>query len=200
MERHRKKGFSPSLCLRIIDRQLEGEAERWAKTTPSVRITILKAYGGEAAESDVEVFCEAITQRFKLTDEDVCAMRKSLPQSLLVNLHQAPSENLEHYYGRARDILLALHGRDDEHDTLTPLEISMRSIVIAQFVRYLRDDGPASESSFRFRLHQQQVLHPSVSLHKAFKMAEAESKRTEMEKESKQKRKRQLPTNEQDSD
>lgn len=191
MERHRENGSSPSEYLRNIDRQLEGEADCWAKITPSVRTSILKAYGDEATESDIQAFDEAVTHRFKLTDEEIFATQKSLPHVRFACLWQTPSENLEEYYSRAQDILIALHGCDDDYDTLTPLQISLRSIMVAHFVLGLREDSSTSKG-IRLRLYQNHVHEPRVTLHKAFKMVEAESKKMEMEKESRQEGKRKL--------
>ena len=70
MDRHREKGSSPSEYLRNIDRQLEGEADHWAKNTPSARVSVLKGYGDEATDLDIEASHEAVTRRFKLTNEN----------------------------------------------------------------------------------------------------------------------------------
>lgn len=200
VERHREKESSPSMCLQHIDRHLEGEAAHWVLNTPDVRVLIYKGYMGLATELDLEAFHRVLTQRFKPTVESRKEMNKSHPRFPLSYLKQAASESLEEYYRRARDLLIALHGRDDEYDTLTPLEISLRSIAVMQFVSALREDWPASEGSLQSRLCQQQVLDHRVSLYKAFKMAEAESKAMESEKESKQKGKRKVTADAKDSD
>ena len=202
VERHREKVTSPSMCLQHIDRHLEGEAAHWVLNTPNVRILIYKGYMELATEPDLEAFHEALTQRFKLKKEEHEAMRMSWPRYDLSSLHQSvdASETLDDYYSRTRGLLIALHGRDDEYDTLTPPEITLRRIVIAQFVRNLRDDWPASKYYLQNRLYQQQVLDHRVSLPKAFKMAKAESKRMDLEMESKLERKRKLATDEKDPD
>lgn len=105
------------------------------------------------------------------------------PQYELLFINQEASESLEEYYSRVRELLNALHGCDHDNDSLTPVEISLRSIVIAQFVFGLREDWPASQRDLRHRLCQQHVLDHRVTLHIAFKMAEAESKRMDLENE-----------------
>lgn len=63
-------------------------------------------------------------------------------------MNQLASENLEQYYSRNRDVL---HGCDDDNDTPTPLEISLRSIVVTKFVAGLRNVWPRSCTSLKCR-------------------------------------------------
>lgn len=165
IERHRERGSSPSQHLRNIDRQLQGEADRWAKSTPSVRIAILKAYGEEATESDVEALYRAMTQRFQLTHEDVMAIRNSRPQTCLLYLKQAATDDLRQYYSRTMGILTDLHGRDGNISTLTPLEMSVHGFAVECFVVGLTHQPLCSW------LLLQNVLHPTRTLLEVYEMA-----------------------------
>ena len=78
---------------------------------------------------------------------------KSWPQYGLAFLKQAASENLEEYYRRTHDISIVLHSCDDDYDTLTPPEISLRNMVVVEFVRGLREDWPTSDTLLRIRLY-----------------------------------------------
>lgn len=148
--------------------------------TPSARALIYKGLM-EVATPNIEAFQTALTQRFKLTVENLMVM-KSRPQILLCCMNQLASENLEQYYSPNRDVLLALHGCDDDNDTPTPPEISLRSIAVTKFVPGLRNDWPRSCTSLKWRLLQQQMLHHTVSVHKALEMTEAEIKIMDSEK------------------
>ena len=180
MERHREKGSSPSLHLRNIDRQLEGEADRWAKNTPSARIAILKAYGEEATESDVEALYQAITQRFQLVNQDVVAIMNSRPLTRLLYLKQEATEDLTQYYSRAMGILIDLHGRDGNISALTPLEMSVHGFVVERFVTGLAHQPLCT------RLLLQNVLHPTRTLFEVYKLAVTEARIMASEKESEQ--------------
>ena len=100
-----------------------------------------------------------------------------MPLHRLLKLRQRASEGLEEYYNRARFVLLDLHGDDGENNTPAPPQQSLRSIAVERFVSGSRDDWPSSGTRFWTRLFQQQILHDTVSLNDAFKMAEAVSKR-----------------------
>lgn len=186
------------MYLQHIDRHLEGEAARWVLNTPSIRVLIYKGYMGLATESEIDAFCRALSDRFKLTEVEAHNLLRLTPLGRLARLRQGSSEDLEQYYGRARDILLAVHGRDGMNDALTPSEISLRTIAVSNFCMGI------SSKMLRLRLYQQHVYHHSVSLHQAFKMAEAEMKimeeeaqsadDEEKEQEEKKKKKRKLPT------
>ena len=180
MERHSEKESSPSLHLRNIDRQLEGEADRWAKNTSSARIAILKAYGEEATESDVEALYQAITQRFQLANQDVVAIMNSRPQTRLLYLKQEATEDLTQYYSRAMGILIDLHGRDGNISTLTPLEMSVHGLAVECFVRGLAHQPLCT------RLLLQNVLHPTRTLFEVYKLAVTEARIMASEKESEQ--------------
>lgn len=104
----------------------------------------------EVAAPNIEAFQTALTQRFKLTVEDFMVM-KSRPQFLLCCMNQLASENSEQYYSRNRNLSPALHGCDHDNDTLTPSEISLRSIAVANFVPGLRNDWPRSCTSLKWR-------------------------------------------------
>ena len=179
MERHREEGSSPSMYLQHIDRHLEGQAAKWVLNTPNVRLLIYRGYMDSATEFVVEAFHEALSNHFKLTNEDVIDSFNADATSLIDKLKQRSSESLEDYYGRAREVLLALHGRDGQNDTLTPQEISLRWIVVGWFV-----SGLCGEM-LRDEVYQQHVLHHTVSLYQAFKMAKAASKIMEKEMEAK---------------
>ena len=178
MDRHREKGSSPSMYLQHIDRHLEGEAARWVLNTPSIRVLIYKGYMGLATESEIDAFCRALSDRFKLTEDEAHNLLRLTPLGRLAGLGQGSSEDLEQYYGRARDLLLAMHGRDGMNDALTPSEISLRTIAVSVFCMGI------SSKMLRLRLYQQHIYHHSVSLHQAFKMAEAEMKTMEEEAQS----------------
>ena len=165
------------MYLQHIDRHLEGEAAHWVLNTPSVRALIYKGYMELATESDIVAFHGALTQRFKLSAED-CRELATSPEIHAHCLEQGPSEPIEEYYGRARGVLLALHGLDGDDDALMPLERSMRAIVVVRFVFGLHDP------SLRYRLRQQQICHPTRTLYKAYKMAEAELEMMKLEKKT----------------
>ena len=185
------EGTSPSMYFKHIDRHLEGEAAQWVLSTESVRVLIYRGYLELAMESDIEAFHGALTERFKLTEEEARDNVKAMPLVRLLKLRQRASEGLEEYYDRARLVLLDLHGDDGENDALTPLQQSLRSITVEQFASGLRDDWPGSGTRFWTRLLQQQILHDTVSLNEAFKMAEAVSKRMNSEKEREDGKKKQ---------
>ena len=182
MDRHREKGSSPSMYLQHIDRHLEGEAARWVLNTPSIRVLIYKGYMGLATESEIDAFCRALSDRFKLTEDEAHNLVRLTPLGRLAWLRQGSSEDLEQYYGRARDLLLAMHGRDGMNDALTPTEISLRAIAVWYFCVGI--SSKISSKMLRLRLCQQHICHHSVSLHQAFKMAEAEMKTMEEEAQS----------------
>ena len=178
MERHREKGSSPSMYLQHIDRHLEGEAARWVLNTPSVRVLIYKGYMELATESEIDAFGRALSDRFKLTYGEARDFLESTPLWRLIMLEQESSEGLEQYYKRTRELLLAVHGRDGENGTLTPPEISLRTMVVELFALGF------SNQMLRRRGYQQHIYHRTVSLHQAFKMAEAEMKTMEVEAQS----------------
>ena len=177
------------MYLQHIDRHLEGEAAQWVLNTPSVRALVYKGYMDLATGSDIDAFHDALSERFKLTLEEVTAMKKPFPALDILGLEQRASEGLHQYYSRARDLLLSLHGRDDDNDALTSQEVSLRGIVVARFVTGLRDDWPTSDRRLLFRMLQQQIVHPTRTLYSAFRMAEVESKKLDLEKEQQEKEK-----------
>ena len=191
MDRGRVEGTSPSMYLKHIDRHIEGEAAQWVLNTESVRVLIYREYLELATESDIEAFHGALTERFKLTEEEARDKFKAMPLVRLLKLRQRASEGLEEYHYRARLVLLDLHGDDGENDALTPLQQSLRSITVERFASDLRDDWPSSGTRFGTRLLQQQILHDTVSLNEAFKMAEAVSKRMNPEREREDGKKKQ---------
>ena len=163
------------MYLQHIDRHLDGEAALWVLNTPSVRVLIYKGYMGLATESDIDAFRRALSDRFKLTHGEVRDLDGSTPLWRLFALEQESGEGLKQYYGRARECLVSVHGRDD---TLTPSEMSLRTIAVNLFCFNL------SNKMLRHRLYQQHITHHTVSLHQAFKMAEAEMKTMEDEAQS----------------
>ena len=178
MNRHREKGSSPSMYLQHIDRHLDGEAARWVLNTPTVKALIYKGYMGLATESDTDTFQRALTNRLKPTMEEARNIYGVSPLGRLRTLRKGSSEGLEQYYERARDLLNALHGRDCGKDTLTPAELSLRALVVERFALGI------PSKMLRLRLYQQHIHHHTVSLHQAFKMAEAEMKTMEDEAQS----------------
>ena len=133
---------------------------------------------GLATESEIDAFCRALSDRFKLTEDEAHNLLRLTPLGRLAGLRQGSSEDLEQYYECARDLLLAMHGRDGMNDALTPSEISLRTIAVSIFCIGI------SSKMLRLRLYQQHIYHHSVSLHQAFKMAEAEMKTMEEEAQS----------------
>ncbi len=197
MDRHRDEGSSPSAYLQHIDRHLEGEAAQWVLNTPSVRALVYKGYMDLAIGSDIDAFYDALSERFKLTLEEAMAMTKSFPALGILGLEQRASETLEQFHVRARDLLLSLHGRDDNNDALTSQEVSLRCIVVALFVTGLRDD---SDRRLLLRMLQQQIVHPTRTLYDAFSMAKAESKKLDLEKESKDREQKEQKEKEQEQE
>lgn len=166
MERHRQTESSPSMYLQLIDRHLYGEAAKWVLNTPSVRALIYKGYMGLASDFDIDALHLALIGHFKLTPEEVQNINTTTLVYRLRFLKQGAGEGLEQYYTRAQKLLLELNGRDGENNTLTPPEISLRTIVVESFIT-----GLSSKT-----LHDwlcQRVLHHTTSLHRALKMAEA---------------------------
>ena len=194
MERCRVEDISPSMFLSHIDRHLEGDAYQWMRNTGNVRALICKGYMNLATESDVETFRGALSERFKLTHKEGQEVYKAMPIAPLLRLKQRPSEDLEEYYNRVRQYFLNFHGDDGENGALAPSQKSLRSMVVSRFVDGL--EFRWSPARLKMRLKNQQIYHHSVSLHQAFKMAEAEIKimNTEKEKEKEKERKRKLPT------
>ena len=192
VERRRKKDSTPSMYLQHIDRHLEGQAAQWVLNTPRVWALIRKGFVNLATESDIEAFHQALSDRFKLNDEEAQDLKTSTPLGRLAEIYQGDDEGLEHYYKRARDYLLAMHGRDDESDGLMPLEASFRAIVVESFVLGL------CSRSLQLCLLRQHVFHPTRTLHEAYRMAEAQMKvmeEREKEKEQEEKaKKRKLAT------
>lgn len=170
MKRHRREGSSPSTYLQHLDRHLEGEAEDKVKNTSSMRALIYRGYMQEAAESDVEDFHRALSDHFKLTSKEVQDHFKAIPWKSLMKLQQRTGEDLVHYYGRAQNLSLVLHGRDAKNDALPPSQISLRATVVCRFVAGL------SGNKLKESLYQQHIHHHTVTLHQAFEMAEAQLK------------------------
>ena len=165
------------MYLQHLDRYLEGEAAKWVLNTPSVRALIYKGYMESATESDIDAFHRALSDHFKLTDREA-RDHIATPLQRLVTLRQQTGECLQSYYERARDVLLAIHGRDGESDALTPPEMSLRTLAVWLFARGL------SSERLKDALYQQNIRHHTVSLHQAFKMAEAQLKSVEVETRS----------------
>ena len=172
MERCREVGSSPSTYLQHIDRHLVGEAAKWVLDTPRVMSLIYGAYRGLATESDVDSLHEALRNHFKLTLQEAREFEDEKPLERFMNEPQGDSD-LQQYYGRALDLLLALNGRDGENDTLTLPEISLRAIVVRVFVAGL------SSERLKTWLRQQHICHHTVSLHRAFTMADAASSKVD---------------------
>lgn len=161
------------MYLQHIDRHLDGEAAKWVLNTPSVRVLIYRGYMDAATESDVDDFHRALSDHFKLTDKEIQDHFRATPWQGLMRLRQRTGEDLVHYYGRAQDLLLALHDRDAEKngdDALPAPEISLRDTVVCRFVLGL------SGKKLKYSLYQQHVHHHTMTLHQAFKMAEAQLK------------------------
>ncbi|CAF9921905.1 hypothetical protein IMSHALPRED_005283 [Imshaugia aleurites] len=182
MGRHRETGSSPSMFLQSIAHHLEGKAAQWILQTPGVIALVHKGYMELATESDIEAFCGAFAQRFKLTDKEAQDIFEVSPLDRLYDLVQGPNEHLEEYYNRARLLLNELHGDDGDNGTLTPSETSLHAVVVHGFTRGL------SSKELYYRLLLQHIYHHTVSLYEAFKMAELEAKIMDQEKEREESR------------
>lgn len=178
MESHRQEGSSPSTYLIHLDSHLEGEAARWVLNTP-VGFLINKAYKQKAINSDVEAFYRLLRKRFQMTDDEASHLSGTTPEIHLQHLSQGIDEGLDEYYNRAL-LLINVLGDDGESVGLTPLQRSVRIMVLDRFINGLRY---RSQDSLVWRLFKHHILHHTVSLRQAFKMAEAEIRMMDLEQE-----------------
>lgn len=178
MEPYRAAASTPSVYLERIFRELEGEALQWLKNTENMMVPIAKGFLGIATESDIDTFHTALRQRFKLGFPELTNWERS-PYWEVRRLEQHPSEQLEHYYERARDLLLVMHGHlrfNDAGGTLTPAEVALHAMVIDNFVQGL--DRWISPT----QLLEQQINHPKYTLHQVYKIIEGEIQIMDFEK------------------